>query len=89
METKLMVNRVETDTYSRQEPVSFGRGSEYSAVPGILTFGGNNYRNTFAYGTPTVAERRLYRTWEERIGQIDSWSGTGWTGQPAHHSVAR
>lgn len=82
METKLMVNRVETDTYSRQEPVSFGRGSEYSAVPGILTFGGNNYRNTFAYGTPTVAERRLYRTWEERIGQIDSWSGTGWTGQP-------
>lgn len=82
METKLMVNRVETDTYSRQEPVSFGRGSEYSAVPGILTFGGNNYRNTFAYGTPTVTERRLYRTWEERIGQIDGWSGTGWTGQP-------
>lgn len=80
--TKLQVNGGETDTYSRSEPITFGRDSEYTSVPGLLTFGGNNYRNTFAYGTTFVTERRLYRSWEERIGQIDSWSGTGWTGQP-------
>lgn len=80
--TKLQVNGGETDTYSRSEPIAFGRDSEYTSVPGLLTFGGNNYRNTFAYGTTFVTERRLYRSWEERIGQIDSWSGTGWTGQP-------
>ena len=80
--TRLMVNGGETNSYSRAEPVSFGRDSEYSSVAGVLTFGGNNYRNTFSYGTVSVSERKLYRSWEARIGQIDSWTGTGWTGQP-------
>lgn len=80
--TELMVNGGKTDTYLRSQAISFGRDSEYSSVPGLLTFGGNNYRNTFAYGTTLVTERRLYRGWEERIGNIDSWTGTGWTGQP-------
>lgn len=78
----LQVNGGETERFSRSVPVFFGRDSEYSDVPGLLTFGGNNYRNTFAYGKTAINERRLYRGWEERIGQIDSWTGTGWTGQP-------
>lgn len=81
-ETRLMVNGGETNSYSRPIPVSFGRDSEYTSVPGLLTFGGNNYRNTFSYGAVSISERRLYRSWEARLGQIDSWTGTGWTGQP-------
>ena len=77
-----MVNGGETNSYSRPIPVSFGRDSEYTSVPGLLTFGGNNYRNTFSYGAVSISERRLYRSWEARLGQIDSWTGTGWTGQP-------
>ncbi len=80
--TVLQVNGGDTNSYTRSNPVSFGRDEDYTDVPGLLTFGGNNYRNTFAYGTTVVSERRLYRAWEERIGQIDSWTGTGWTGQP-------
>jgi len=81
-ETKLMVNRNETDTFERSVPICFGHYSTYSDVDGLLTFGGNHYRNTFAFGKASVSDKRLFRTWEERIGQIDSWSGTGWTGQP-------
>ena len=80
--TVLQVNGGETNSYTRSDPVSFGRDEDYTDVPGLLTFGGNNYRNTFAYGATVVSERRLYRAWEDRIGQIDSWTGTGWTGQP-------
>ena len=75
-------NRAETDHYERTDAVSFPSDAKYSSVPGILTFGGNHYRNTFTYGTASVSERRMYRIWEQKIGQIDSWSGTGWTGQP-------
>lgn len=74
-------NRTETSHYERSDAVSFPTDSKYTKVPGLLTFGGNNYRNTFAYGTTSVAERRMYRIWEQKIGQIDSWTGTGWTGQ--------
>lgn len=80
--TVLQVNGGDTNSYTRSAAVSFGRDAEYTDVPGLLTFGGNNYRNTFAYGATVVSERRLYRAWEDRIGQIDSWTGTGWTGQP-------
>lgn len=75
-------NRVETETYDRGEPVSFPSDSKYTKIPGILTFGGNSYRNTFTYGTTSITERRMYRIWEQKIGQIDTWTGTGWTGQP-------
>ena len=80
--TTLMVARQETDTFRRSTGVSFGRDTEYTSVAGVLTFGGNNYRNSFSYGTVTVSDKRLTRVWEASTGAIDTWSGTGWTGQP-------
>ena len=49
---------------------------------GITTFGGNNYRNSFAYGTATITDKRLRESWTKTIGALGNWSGTGWTGQP-------
>lgn len=72
----------DVSSYSRDNAISFGRDIEYSALPGILTFGGNNYRNTFAYGMLSGGENRLHEQWSKSIGALGSWSGTGWTGQP-------
>lgn len=75
-------NRAETSHYERSEKVYFPTDAKYTKVPGVLTFAGNNYRNSFSYGITSVTERKMYRIWEQKIGQIDSWTGTGWTGQP-------
>ncbi|MEG1525280.1 MAG: PQQ-binding-like beta-propeller repeat protein [Clostridia bacterium] len=68
--------------FTRKDAVSFGRDGEYSEIPGILTFGGNNYRNTFTYGTPIISDKRLHEQWSVNIGAMGNWSGTGWTGMP-------
>lgn len=72
----------EMSSYTRENPVSFGHADSYASVEGILTFGGNNYRNSFSFGTASVAEKMLRRTWEQTVGSLGSWTGTGWTGQP-------
>ena len=78
----IKVNGKDVDSFTRSESLSFGRDNEYSALPGILTFGGNNYRNTFSYGTVTLTDKRLRESWTKTIGALGNWSGTGWTGQP-------
>ena len=70
------------DSYTREEPISFGDGSEYFALPGFATFRGNNYRNTSTYGTVNVTEKKLTKVWSRPIGAFNGWSGSGWTGQP-------
>ena len=72
----------DVSSFTRNESLSFGRDNEYSAIPGILTFGGNNYRNTFTYGSVTITDKRLREGWTKTIGALGNWSGTGWTGQP-------
>ena len=69
-------------SYTREDPISFGNGSEYFALPGIATFRGNNYRNTSTYGTAVVEEEKLTEIWYRSIGSYNGWSGSGWTGQP-------
>lgn len=72
----------DVSSFSRNDPLVFGRDMEYSVLPGITTFGGNNYRNSFTYGSVTISDKRLRESWTKTIGAIDTWSGTGWTGQP-------
>ncbi len=78
----LKVNGKDTTSFKRSDPLSFGRDNEYCALPGITTFGGNNYRNSFTYGVATISDRRLREQWTKTIGALGNWSGTGWTGQP-------
>lgn len=83
---ELQINKEEKSSYSREESISFGRDDAYTAVKGIITFGGNNYRNSFVYGKQEVEEKTLTRIWEHALSSltVDStvWSGTGWTGMP-------
>lgn len=83
IKTDIMVLGDDTVTsYQRKKPLSFDKGENYTDVEGILTFAGNNYRNTFAYGTAEVTEEKLTRVWEVPMKAIDGWSGSGWTGMP-------
>jgi len=83
----IMLRRTAVESFSRETPISFGDDKEYTDLVGITTFGGNNYRNTFTYGTQYVNEKRLSRIWEIPTGAFTSeqngvWTGTGWTGMP-------
>ena len=66
----------------RQLNLSLVSSDSYTSAEGILTFGGNNYRNTFAYGTVGVTLESLRTAWSKATGTLGEQSGTGWTGQP-------
>ncbi len=82
VEWEIIVNDEIVSSYTRKDPIHFGDGADYFALPGIATFRGNNYRSTSTYGTAEVKEEKLYEVWRKPIGSYNDWSGSGWTGQP-------
>lgn len=66
--------------------IYFGSDENYTDVEGITTFRGNHYRNSAAYGTRNVIEKKLEIVWIKDIGSVSAngsyWPGVGWTGQP-------
>ena len=64
----------------------FGVGSEYTDVEGIITFRGNNFRDSAQYGTAEMKDYTISKIWERETGSLEYnghvWSGNGWTGQP-------
>ena len=84
--TSLLIDGQETNTFDRGEDMRFGDDASFTTLPGILTLGGNNYRNTFTYGTQNVVEKSFARIWDKSIGSLNTsmgtWTGTGWTGMP-------
>ena len=70
------------DSYTREDPISFGTGADYFALPGIATFRGGNYRDNATYGTADVQKGALTQVWSHKIGSLDDWGGCAWTGQP-------
>ncbi len=89
MLTGMMVDGKEVDSYTRKDRVSFGVGERYSALEGVITFRGNNFRDSAAYGTATVTNKKFGAVkWAVATGSLPkmvgsgSWTGSGWTGQP-------
>lgn len=70
------------DSYRRDEPISFGKSYEYTALEGITTFRGDNYRSGPTYGTADVVNQTITQKWSSNIGSFNGWPGSGWTGQP-------
>ncbi len=62
---------------------SFNNKENYSDLPGVTAFRGNNMRDGGSYGTAEIKEGKLQLLWKKRIGGIDNWTGVGWNGQPA------
>lgn len=72
--------------YQAREELSFGLGEEYTDIDGVLTFRGDNFRNSPAFGYAEMTENTLNGVWSKTTGALTyngaSWSGSGWTGQP-------
>lgn len=73
-------------SYKPDQEISFGKGSEYTDVDGIVTFRGNNFRDNPVYGTADMKKNKLTSLWSAKTSSITyngaTWSGSGWTGQP-------
>ncbi len=84
--TSIMYDGQDVASWSSPVDMSFPTGAGYSAAKGVLTFAGNNYRNGFSYGNPTVTNEQFTKLWSSPVGGLYmngySGSGTGWTGQP-------
>lgn len=87
----LMVNDlvIEKD-YVRENPITFDIGENYTTVEGIVTFRGNNYRNSAVYGIADLSELQFdtKNSWSVNTGKLKKtvksgyWTGSCWTGQP-------
>lgn len=85
--TGIMVDGNVVDSYTLPETIDFGYGSDYTAVDGIVTFRGNNFRDGASYGTATLNERIFGDYWTVSTSALTApdgatWTGSGWVGQP-------
>lgn len=86
--TELNVDGKKTDKsdYKPWYSMDFGLGHDYTDAAGVLCFRGNNFRNDPTFGLTDISENKIEGTWNHATGSLsygkDSWSGSGWTGQP-------
>ncbi len=80
-------NGAQVDSYTRAEPIDFLEGEKYTDLEGVITFRGNNFRDSAAYGTVSWSDS-YDQPWTFTVGSLPkvygsgSWTGCGWTGQP-------
>jgi len=90
LETTMLLNDEQIVTYTRQDRIDFGNTNQYSNIEGILTFRGNNFRDTASYGSlGSSIAGELSIVWQNDLPEViepdnpnRNWSGMGWTGQP-------
>ena len=90
--TAVEENGTKVDSYQRVDPIEFLPDVPYSNVTGIVTFRGNNHRDSAVYGTATVSSKKLSKAWSIDTGELprsdiggestNTWTGSGWVGQP-------
>ena len=78
--------------FTRENPINIGDPLYYTQIPGILTYRGNNFRNTASFGYLTPADGTvdtLTQVWEYTNGHsllssdmTFEWTGYRLTGQP-------
>ena len=73
-------------SYAPESTIEFGLGEDYTAVNGIISFRGDNFRNSPAFGYANMSEYKLNGLWSKNTGALTygshTWTGSGWTGQP-------
>lgn len=91
LETKIEVDGSEMDAsqYTAADVIDFEEGYKYTQLEGVITFRGNNFRDSPSYGTVNMTEKKFDTSpWTFTVGSMQkmygsgSWSGCGWTGQP-------
>ena len=86
--TAYLVHGREADSYQADEAhtIDFAGPDDYAALEGIVTFRGNNFRNTSSFGTAALNTASFGEKWTVTTSGMMSgenyWGGSGWTGQP-------
>lgn len=74
------------NSYSSDSEIDFKSGTSYSAVDGIITFRGNNFRDNPTRGNAEITKNTLKGIWSVDTDGLSygnaTWTGSGWTGQP-------
>ena len=60
------------DGYAADQEIAFGMGDKYTKADGIVTFRGNNFRDTAAFGTADIKENTLSKIWSKDTGSLSS-----------------
>lgn len=91
LETAMQLNGESVTSYTSPYDLTFPAPENYTALEGVITFRGNNFRDDPTYGNAgKVTNKKLTLEWTKEIpGSIakanpsdGSWFGAGWTGQP-------
>lgn len=85
--TGIIADGAAVESHALNESINFGYGADYSAIDGIITFRGNNFRDTAAFGYANLKDESFSHIWTAPTGSLTApdgayWSGSGWTGQP-------
>lgn len=87
--TNVMVNGEITDSYSAvsENVIDFLLPQSYTAATGVLTFRGNNFRDSPTYRTANISNCLFESKWSVGTGNLTApdgytWTGSGWVGQP-------
>jgi len=74
------------EVYTPEEPVDFLYGEDYTDMEGVITFRGNNFRDGGSYGFAEAKNYKFSDSWYVTTGSLTSkgetWTGSGWVGQP-------
>ncbi|MCL2821053.1 MAG: PQQ-binding-like beta-propeller repeat protein [Oscillospiraceae bacterium] len=90
LQTSMLLNNLSIEEFHRQDRISFGDTNNYTDVDGIVTFRGNNFRDTASYGSiGSFISGELEVVWLTELPEVlepdnpdRAWAGMGWTGQP-------
>lgn len=86
--TDVTLNGEAAGNYAIEDKIDFGLGSDYTDVQGIVTFRGNNFRDSASYGTANIVDAKFSDThWTLPTSSLQApngsvWTGSGWVGQP-------
>ena len=56
--------------------------NDYTDLEGVISFRGNNYRNSASYGVSSIKEKTLIQNYKFDTSSSSWGGGAGWTGQP-------
>lgn len=92
LSTAVEVDGTKVDSFQRDETIEFLPDEAYSDAEGIITFRGNNYRDSANYGIASVLNRKMTEAWQVQTSELKcglstsdpekTWTGSGWVGQP-------
>ena len=80
MKTDIMVNGEIVTEYSRTDKITYEEGEKYTDVKGVITFRGNNYRDTSGvYGTLNIVQKKFSEEplWKQTTGSMQTMAGDG------------